>query len=208
MSVDHIKPLLAERAAAATASRAAAPAAGFADLAARLSAKEPEAKVATTGAPAPAAADGLAAMRLALARMGAGSSGSIATAPQSWSPKTTVVDAGAQADVAAAGGAAKLPPLTGHDLQDMLELQTGSFNPSLYERLGAHYNDYVNAYGEGGYYYDPAAVTLARMSDADVEKLKTQYASPQAWLEKHGWYANAVAAAPSSWDALTRARFA
>jgi hypothetical protein len=209
MSVSHIKPLFAARAAAANASRPAAAAPGFAGVAAGLAAGDPKTKAATAPASPPpsATADGVAAMRLALARMGAGTSASIATTAQAApSAQTKVVDVGMQADEASGGSAGKLPPLTGRDLQDMLQLQTGSFNPSLYERLGAHYNDYVNAYGEGGYYYDPAAVTLAKMSDADVEKLKTQYASPQAWLEKHGWYANAVAGVPSNWDELTRAR--
>jgi hypothetical protein len=222
MSVDHIKPLLLERAAAANASRPPASGAAFATVAAKVcpdgapakiaakpTAPDVPAAVASPDVPAAvASADGLAAMRLALARMGAGSSQAAAARQGAASSTKVVVDVGSKAAGSDAGGAARLPPLTGRDLQDMLKLQTGSFDPALYARLGAHYNDYVNAYGAGGYYYDPTAVTLAAMSDADVEKLKTEFASPQAWLEKHGWYANAVAAAPSSWDALTRARMA
>jgi hypothetical protein len=213
MTVDHIKPLLLERAAAANASRSPASGGAFAALAAKVSPEGAPAKVAakpaTPDVPAAvASADGLAAMRLALARMGAGPAQAAPARQGAASSSKVVVDVGSKAAGSDAGGAARLPPLTGRDLQDMLKLQTGSFDPSLYARLGAHYNDYVNAYGAGGYYYEPAAVTLAAMSDADIQKLKTEFASPQAWLEKHGWYANAVAAAPSSWDELTRARMA
>lgn len=212
MTVSHIKPLLAERAAAAHANRTHA-GEGYAAVAAKVAPVEPDVAPASTPAPSPAStstnADGLAAMRLALARMGATSSDAPAPAvPASTAPKAEVVDAGAQAGEADAGNATRLPPLTGRDLQDMLKMQSTSFDPSLYERLGAHYNDYVNAYGAGGYYYDPAAITLAGMSDAQIDKLKTDYASPQAWLHKHGWYDNAVAAAPSSWDEVQRARLA
>jgi hypothetical protein len=212
MTISHIKPLLAERAAAANATRSPGSGSAFAAVAAKVSSGEPDTKIASTQAPpqdpAAAPADGLAAMRLALARMGAASTAATATTPRAATTKGTVVDVGSKDADSDASGAAKLPPLTGRDLQDMLRLQTGSFDPTLYQRLGAHYNDYVNAYGAGGYYYEPTAVTLAAMSDADLDKLKTQYASPQAWLEKHGWYANAVAAAPSTWDELTRARLA
>lgn len=218
MTVSQIKPLAAEASSAANAYRSSAAGEDYAAVAAKVAPGEADAKVASARAPRNAAtqgvsADGLAAMRLALARMGAASTDvpaatAVTSTPPATPAKSDVVDVGAQPAGSSAGSAARLPPLAGGDLQDMLKLQTGSFNPALYERLGARYNDYVNAYGVGGYYYDPAAITLAAMSDGEFEKLKTQYASPRAWLEKQGWYANAVAAAPASWDDVQRARLA
>lgn len=230
MTITSIKPPAADHPGAAATRPPSAATDAFAivarKIAAQTAAGDPApstapraANEAATPAQTPAGAS-LGVILAALARMGAQSRDAAAADPTGATPAgaagraaqtrsaaasgdtRTVVDVTSPAGKDEPANASPLPPLEGQDLRDMLKLQTGSFNPSLYERLGANYSGYVNAYGAGGYYYDPTAIALAGMSGAELAQLKSQYASPQQWLTAHGVYANAVSAAPASWDEI------